>query len=42
MHIVRKKIKGNTYLYMYRSVREGDKVRKEFVSYLGPEDVIES
>jgi hypothetical protein len=34
------KIKGNSYLYMYESFREGDKVRKRFVSYLGPERVI--
>ena len=40
MHVVKKKIKGKTYLYMYKSVREGDKVKKVFVSYIGPERLI--
>jgi hypothetical protein len=34
-HVVEKNIYGNTYLYLYESVREGDKVRKKFVRYLG-------
>lgn len=42
MHVVKKKIKGNTYLYMYESYREGGKVKKRFVKYIGPEDVIGS
>jgi hypothetical protein len=32
-----KKIKGNTYYYLVRSVREGKKVRQIMVAYLGPE-----
>jgi hypothetical protein len=32
-----KKIKGNTYFYLVRSIREGRKVRQEVLSYLGPE-----
>jgi hypothetical protein len=42
MHLVRKKIKGKVYLYMYESVREGDKVKKVYKSYLGPEEVIKT
>ncbi len=42
MHVVRKKIKGNVYLYMYESVREGDRVKKVYRGYLGPESVIRS
>ena len=34
-HVVEKNIYGGTYLYLYESVREGDKVRKKFVRYLG-------
>ena len=34
-HIVEKEIYGGTYLYLYESIREGDKVRKQFVRYLG-------
>lgn len=37
-HIVRKTIKGHTYLYLYRSVRKGKKVYSVFVKYLGPAD----
>lgn len=37
MHLVRKRIKGRVYLYMYDSVREGNKVRKVYRSYIGPE-----
>jgi len=40
MHLVRKKIKGRIYLYMYDSVREGKKVRKIYRSYVGPERMI--
>ncbi len=42
MHLVKKKIKGNVYLYMYESYRENGKVKKRFVSYVGPENVIQS
>lgn len=42
MHLVKKKIKGKTYLYMYESVRDGDKVKKVFKSYIGPEGVLDS
>ena len=43
MHIVKKKIKGNTYLYMYESYRDDDgKVKKRYVSYIGPEKVVSS
>ena len=40
MHVVKKTIKGKTYLYMYKTVREGDKVKKKYVSYIGPEGKI--
>jgi len=40
MHLVRKKVKGKTYLYMYESVREGKKVRSVYRSYIGPESVL--
>ena len=39
-HVVRKEISGGTYLYLYESYREGDKVRKRFIRYLGKEDVL--
>jgi hypothetical protein len=42
MHLVRKKIKGNTYLYMYDTVREGGKVKKVYRSYIGPEDMVKT
>lgn len=42
MHLVRKKIKGNIYLYMYDSVREGGRVKKVYRSYIGPEGVVNS
>ena len=36
MSFVRKKtIKGNTYFYLVRSVRQGDLVRQKVVKYLG-------
>ncbi len=31
-----KEISGNTYLYLVKSVREGDSVRQEVLKYLGP------
>jgi hypothetical protein len=34
-HIVEKNIHGGKYLYLYESVRSGDKVSKRFVRYLG-------
>jgi hypothetical protein len=40
MHLVKKKIKGKTYLYMYESYRENGKVKKRMVSYIGPEGMI--
>ncbi len=33
--IVKKMIKGNEYLYLVRSVREGDKVRQQNIKYIG-------
>jgi hypothetical protein len=42
MHVVKKKIKGRTYLYMYDTVREGDKVKKVYRSYIGPEDMVKT
>jgi hypothetical protein len=39
-HVVEKNIYGRTYLYLYKSVRDGDKVRKKFVRYLGKKSVI--
>ncbi len=41
MHLVKKKIKGKTYLYMYDTVREGDKVKKVYRSYIGPESLVQ-
>jgi hypothetical protein len=41
MHVVKKKIKGKIYLYMYESVREGGKVKKKYVSYIGPERILD-
>jgi len=38
-HIMRKNIYGNVYLYLYESFREGDKVRKRYIRYLGPEGI---
>lgn len=38
MTFIRKKIiKGQTYYYKVKSVREGDKVRQEVIEYLGKE-----
>ena len=42
MHVVKKRVKGKTYLYMYESYREDGKVKKRMVKYLGAEDVINS
>jgi len=39
-HIVRKEIHGRNYLYLYESYREGGKVRKRFLRYIGPESVV--
>lgn len=36
-HIMRKGINGGTYLYLYESYREGGRVRKRYIRYLGPE-----
>ncbi len=35
MFIEKKKIKGNTYLYLRKSVREGQKVKTKTIAYLG-------
>jgi len=32
-----KKIKGNTYYYLVKSMREGKRVRQVVLAYLGPE-----
>lgn len=37
-YVVTKIIKGNPYLYLVRSVREGDRVIQKFVRYLGRAD----
>lgn len=42
MHLVKKKIKGKVYLYMYDSVRVDGKVKKVYRSYIGPESVIQT
>jgi len=34
-HVIEKNIHGGTYLYLYESFREGSKVRKRFIRYLG-------
>ena len=39
-HIVVKKLHGRRYLYLYESYREGGKVKKRFLRYLGPEEVL--
>jgi len=39
-HVMKKEINGRTYLYLYESYREGDKVRKRFIRYLGKEGVL--
>ncbi len=39
-HVMRKEINGGTYLYLYESYREGDKIRKRFIRYLGEERVL--
>jgi hypothetical protein len=39
-HIMRKEISGGTYLYLYESYREGDKVKKRYIRYLGPEGTL--
>lgn len=39
-HVVRKEIYGNSYLYLYESYRDGGKVRKRYIRYLGPESVL--
>lgn len=31
-----KEINGNKYLYLVKSVREGDSIRQEVLKYLGP------
>jgi hypothetical protein len=40
MYLVKKEIKGKTYLYMYESYRENGKVKKRMVSYIGPEKIV--
>jgi len=35
VHIVEKRINGNKYIYLYRTMRIGKKVKTEFVAYLG-------
>ena len=35
VYVRSKQVKGHTYYYLVRSVREGDKVRQEMVQYLG-------
>jgi len=35
VHIARRLIKGNYYYYLEKSVREGKKVRKVIIKYLG-------
>jgi hypothetical protein len=37
MFVRRKTIKGRVYYYLVRSMREGCRVKQEFVEYLGPE-----
>lgn len=39
-HIMRKKIYGKVYLYLYESYREAGKVRKRYIRYLGPESIL--
>ena len=39
-HIVTKTIRGKNYLYLYESYREDGKVKKRYVRYLGPEEVL--
>ncbi len=34
-HVVEKEINGGQYLYLYESFREGGRVRKRFIRYLG-------
>jgi hypothetical protein len=35
VYVRAKKIKGQTYYYLVRSVREGDKIRQVMLEYLG-------
>lgn len=39
-HIVSKKVNGKSYLYLYESYREDGKVKKRYLRYLGPEEVL--
>jgi len=39
-HIVSKTVNGKKYLYLYESYREDGRVRKRYLRYLGPEDVL--
>jgi len=42
MAIKRRKVGNRWYLYEYRSIREGKKVRSEYVRYIGPEEDIKA
>jgi len=35
VHIVKKKVHGNDYYYLIKSIREGDKVKSKTIAYLG-------
>jgi hypothetical protein len=37
VYVRAKKIKGQTYYYLVKSVREGEKIRQVSLEYLGPE-----
>lgn len=40
MHVVEKKARGHTYLYLVESVREGRKARQRILQPLGRKDVL--
>lgn len=35
-----KKINGNIYLYLVKTVREGDRVRQKVLKYIGPKSQV--
>lgn len=35
-----KEINGNRYLYLVKSIREGDRVRQKVIKYIGPKSEI--
>jgi len=40
MWVMKKKIRGRTYLYLYKSVWESGRPRNKFIRYIGPEESI--